>query len=126
MANISIEQLSRQIANELSKYSQDIVEGIDTSSEETAKKAVKKLKDTSPKDSKKYSKGWKVKTDKNYGQANSLTIYNKNKHQLTHLLEHGHAKAGGGRVEAKPHIGPVEQDVIKEFVAEVERVIKGG
>ncbi len=126
MANISIDQLANEIAKGLQEYSSDVIDGIDEASEKIAKNAVKKLKQDSPKDTKKYSKGWAVKTEKKYGETNSHIIYNKNKPQLTHLLEHGHAKRGGGRVEGKPHIRPVEEQVINEFTAEVEKVIKGG
>jgi hypothetical protein len=110
----------------LQEYSSDVIDGIDEASEKISKNAVKKLKQDSPKDTKKYSKGWAVKTEKKYGETNSHIIYNKNKPQLTHLLEHGHAKRGGGRVEGKPHIRPVEEQVIQEFSAEVERIVKGG
>lgn len=126
MANISIDQLANEIAKGLQEYSSDVIDGIDEASEKISKNAVKKLKQDSPKDTKKYSKGWAVKTEKKYGETNSHIIYNKNKPQLTHLLEHGHAKRGGGRVEGKPHIRPVEEQVINEFTAEVEKVIKGG
>ena len=127
MANISIDQLANEIAKGLKEYSQDVIEGIDEASERIAKNAVKELKAESPKgETKKYSRGWTVKTEKKYGETNSHIIYNKNKPQLTHLLEHGHAKRGGGRVEGKPHIRPVEEQVINEFTAEVEKVIKGG
>jgi len=126
MANISIDQLANEIAKGLQEYSSDVIDGIDEASEKISKNAVKKLKQDSPKDTKKYSKGWAVKTEKKYGETNSHIIYNKNKPGLTHLLEHGHAKRGGGRVEGKPHIRPVEEQVINEFTAEVEKVIKGG
>lgn len=126
MANISIDQLANEIAKGLQEYSSDVIDGIDEASEKISKNAVKKLKQDSPKDTKKYSKGWAVKTEKKYGETNSHIIYNKNKPQLTHLLEHGHAKRGGGRVEGQPHIRPVEEQVINEFTAEVEKVIKGG
>lgn len=126
MANISIDQLANEIAKGLQEYSSDVIDGIDEASEKISKNAVKKLKQDSPKNTKKYSKGWAVKTEKKYGETNSHIIYNKNKPGLTHLLEYGHAKRGGGRVEGKSHIRPVEEQVINEFTAEVEKVVKGG
>lgn len=126
MANISIDQLASEIAKGLKEYSQDVIEGIDEASERIVKKAVKRLKSISPKDTGEYAKGWTKKTEKKYGETNSHVIYNKNKPQLTHLLEHGHAKRGGGRVKGRPHIRPVEEQVIQEFSAEVERIVKGG
>lgn len=126
MANISIEQLANEIAKGLAEYSSDVIEGIDTSSEKIAKQAVKKLKANSPKDTGDYGKGWRVKTEKKFGETNSHVIYNKNKPQIAHLLEHGHVKRGGGRVSGKPHIRPVEESVIEQFTSEVEKVIKGG
>ena len=65
MANISIDQLANEIAKGLQEYSSDVIDGIDEASEKISKNAVKKLKQDSPKDTKKYSKGWAVKTEKN-------------------------------------------------------------
>ena len=126
MANISIDQLAKEIAQGLADYSQDVVEKVNASSEKVGKAAVKRLKETSPKDKGKYAKSWRVKTEPQVGQPNTLIIHNKDHYYLTHLLEHGHAKKGGGRVEGKPHIRPAEEQVIKEFMAEVEEAIKNG
>jgi len=130
MSNISVDQLANEIAKGLAEYTQDVIESIDEVGEKIAKKAIEQLKETSPKsnkeNAKKYAKGWAVKTDKKFGEIDSHIIYNKNKPQLTHLLEHGHAKRGGGRVQGKPHIRPVEQQIIEEFTSKVEKVIKGG
>ena len=126
MANISIDQLAKEIAQGLADYSQEVVEKVNISSEKVGKSSVKRLKETSPKDKGKYAKSWRVKTDPQVGQPNSLTIHNKDHYYLTHLLEHGHAKKGGGRVEGKPHIRPAEEQVIKEFMDEVEEAIKRG
>jgi len=127
MANINIDQLAAEIAKGLAEYSQDVVEKVNVSSEKVGKAAVKKLKQTSPKKTGKYAKSWTMSTEKAIGQPHKRIVHAKAPHyRLTHLLEHGHAKVGGGRVEGRPHIGPAEEEVIREFTREVEEVIKRG
>jgi hypothetical protein len=43
---------------------------------------------------------------------------------LAHLLEHGHAKRGGGRVRAIPHIAPAEEMGIRELEERITRALK--
>ena len=127
MANISIDQLAAEIAKGLAEYSQDVVEKVNVSSDKVGKAAVKRLKETSPKRYGKYAKSWTMKTEPEVGQPHKRIVHVKAPHyRLTHLLEHGHAKVGGGRVEGIPHVRPAEEMVIKEFMAEVEEAIKRG
>lgn len=127
MANVSIDQLAKEIAQGLADYSQEVVEKVNISSEKVGKAAVKRLKESSPKRYGKYAKSWAVKTEPEIGQPHKRIVHVKAPHyRLAHLLEYGHAKKGGGRVEGKPHIRPAEEMVIKEFVAEVEEAIKRG
>lgn len=127
MAKINVDQLAAEIARELSKYSQEIVEKINISSEKVGKAAVKQLRQTSPKRTGEYAKSWTMTTEKEVGQPHRRIIHVKAPHyRLTHLLEYGHAKVGGGRVEGKPHIRPAEEMVIQEFVREVEEAIERG
>jgi hypothetical protein len=127
MANISIDQLASEIAKGLSEYSQDVVEKVNISSEKVGKAAVKQLKQTSPKKTGKYAKSWTMATEKELGQPHKRIIHAKAPHyRLAHLLEYGHAKVGGGRVEGIPHIRPAEEMVIEEFTREVEEAIKRG
>ena len=127
MANIKIDQLVGEIAKELSKFSQEVVEKVNVSSDKVGKAAVKQLKQTSPKRYGNYAKSWVMTTEKAVGQPHRRIIHAKAPHyRLTHLLEYGHAKVGGGRVEGRPHIGPAEEMVIREFTREVEEAIKRG
>lgn len=127
MANINIDQLGAEIARELSKYSQEVVEKVNISSERVGKAAVKQLKQTSPKDKGDYAKSWNMTTEKAIGQPHRRIVHAKAPHyRLTHLLEYGHAKVGGGRVEGNPHIRPAEEMVIRDFVTEVEEAIQRG
>ncbi len=127
MATVKIDQLAAEIAKGLADYSQDVVEKVNVSSEKVGKAAVKKLKQTSPKKTGKYAKSWTMSTEKAIGQPDLRIIHVKAPHyRLAHLLEYGHAKVGGGRVEGRPHIRPAEEMVIQEFVAEVEEAIRNG
>lgn len=65
-----------------------------------------------------YSKGWKVTMEETRLGA-TATIHNTTP-GLPHLLEHGHAKRGGGRVSGRVHIAPVEDELIKDFPKELE------
>lgn len=111
--------LTKEIMSALREYTDDVVEKVEKSADEISKKGVKLLKEKSPKKSGEYARGWsRVKTKGGY-------IIKNKKYQLTHLLEKGHAKVGGGRVPARVHIAPVEEQLIDEFVKEVEKAVKG-
>lgn len=117
---VKISDLSGEITRILRTYTGEVVEGIERAKERAAKNAVKRLKKTSPKRTGEYAQGWRAKK-----VGSAWVAYNATKYQLTHLLEHGHAKRGGGRVPGIPHIGPAEDEAIKEYTEEVERVIRG-
>ena len=55
-----------------------------------------------------------------------LVVHSRNRYQIAHLLEHGHAKRGSGRVAAKPHIAAAEQRGNEKLVTTIEQKLKGG
>lgn len=115
---------SSDIADEITKalreYTSDVTEGLEQAKLEVANNTVKVLKRNSPKKTGEYAKGWARKKVRS-----AQIVHNRTKYQVTHLLENGHAKRGGGRVSGEPHIRPAEKKAIDEYVKKVEKVIKG-
>lgn len=71
-----------------------------------------------------YLKSWRVKVTTK-GDKTEATIYaTAPRYRLTHLLEHGHATANGGRVSGQPHIGPAEQWAIGEYARALKEEIE--
>jgi hypothetical protein len=113
--------LANEIAKALTEYTDEVTKGIEQEKKDKGKKAVQLLREKSPKgDTGSYAKGWTESTI-----DGKEVIYNKTDYQLTHLLEYGHVKVNGGRVDAIPHIRPVEEQISNEFLEGVKKVIKG-
>lgn len=122
---INCEQLAVEIQKQLKEYTEDIRENVWETAINVSGKAVKKLKAGSPKRTGKYAKNWTRSTD-NFG----VVIHEKGEeYRLTHLLEKGHQLMSGGRkvgeVQAKPHIAKIEEECVKEYLEETERIVRG-
>ena len=125
MSGIRIDALGAEIAKLMEEYAGEVATDTKAEAKAVAKQAVKELKQTSPEGpgSRKghYKDGWASKVESENAVSIGIRIYNKKKPGLTHLLEKGHAKRGGGRVEGIPHIGPAEKQAVKDY----ERRLKG-
>ena len=110
-----MDDLTAQITTCLRDYTNEVTDKINAAIDEVGTQMLKDVKDKSPKKTGEYKRGWKKKTETSQGGNKSVTVYNDKKPKLTHLLEHGHAKRNGGRVNAIPHIYPAEQKAIQEL-----------
>lgn len=118
-----LNQLHNEIVNELQRYSRAIEEQILKDAKETTQELVQDLKKgNKPYEDRTgdYSKGWRLKKK----GKKAYVAFNATDYQLTHLLEHGHAKRGGGRVPAYVHIAPAEDKAVTAFLEKVERAVR--
>ena len=123
---VSIDQMASVIMDGLKEYADLATDDLKAAVKKTGNEVRKQIQSTAPKASGKYSKSWSVKTTKESSNGMEVTVYSRNRYQLAHLLEFGHAKRGGGRVAARPHIAAAEQAGIESFEQAIERSLING
>ncbi|MBQ9687425.1 MAG: HK97 gp10 family phage protein [Oscillospiraceae bacterium] len=123
---IQIDQLAATVMKELEDYANTTTDGVKAAVKKAADTVKKEISATAPVRTGKYAKSWATKTTAENSHALEITVHSRNRYQLAHLLEHGHAKRGGGRVAARPHIAAAEELGIEELEREIERSIRNG
>lgn len=123
---VSIDEMDSAIMDELEKYAELASDDLKAAVKETAASVRKDIQSGAPVDTGKYKKSWSVKNVHEDSESIDLVVHSRNRYQIAHLLEHGHAKRGGGRVAAKPHIAAAEQRGNEKLVTTIEQKLKGG
>ena len=112
----------------LDSYSREVQEATNKAIDSVAKESASKLRDTSPRKTGDYAKGWKVKKERGKDGLQTAIVHNKTNYQLTHLLENGHVvrnkKGTYGRTRPIKHIAPVEEWAVDELPREIEERLK--
>jgi len=119
---IKVDDLAGEIALAVRTYTEEVGAAIEEAVKETAQALAADLRETSPKDTGEYAKGWTARKE----GPGRYVVYNKKKPQLTHLLEHGHAKSSGGRVEGRPHIKPAEERHAPQLERKIAQILERG
>lgn len=117
---VPLEGLSDAIMEALMEYNQEASDKLKDGLKKLAKETADEIKGSSPRKTGEYAKGWGVKEAYQSDYDIRITVYNKKKPGLTHLLEHGHAKVGGGRVSGVEHIAPAEANMMQKAIKVVE------
>ena len=123
---IPVGSLAAEVMKQLDDYAELTTEGMKKAVNDAGKTVKKEIQANAPVKSGKYAKSWTVKKTDESSTKLEVTVHSKNRYQLAHLLEHGHAKRNGGRTAAQPHIAPAEEIGIEQLEKEIERCIRDG
>lgn len=123
---IQIDQLSTTVIEQLTEYAEVATEDVKEAVKKASMTVRKDIEASAPRDTGDYAKSWAAKTTKESSNALQVTVHSRNRYQIAHLLEHGHAKRVGGRVAARPHIVAAEENGIEILEREIERRLTNG
>ena len=123
---IQIDQLAEAVNEQMEEYSKLSAEVVKAAVTKAGNAVKKDIGANAPKKTGRYAKSWRTKKTKESSTELEVTVYSSTRYMLAHLLEHGHAKRGGGRVKAIPHIAPAEEAAQEELMKDIERRLKSG
>ena len=112
-----------QVTKLLEEYNREVSDAMKEVLPDVAKEAANMVKTASP-GTGKYAGGWRAKVKQSGFEGVEAVVYNSKTPGLPHLLENGHAKRGGGRTAAIPHIKPAEEWVKTEAARRLEEALR--
>lgn len=123
--NVRIDQLAAAVMDGLKEYADLATEDLKKAVRKAGTSVKKDIQENAPKDTGDYGKSWTVKKIKESANSLELVVHSRNRYQLSHLLEFGHARRGGGRVAGKAHIAPAEERAVETLEQEIEKALRG-
>lgn len=121
----SIDRLAETVMEGLSEYADLATDEMKDAVRNAGKTVKKEIQKNAPEKTGAYKKSWTTKKVKETSNSLELVVYSKNRYQLAHLLEFGHAKRNGGRVSGKEHITPAEQEAVRQLERDIEKALRG-
>lgn len=118
-----IDSLAREITKGLKEYATLTEKSLKKAVLDVSKDVKEKIIEGAPEKSGKYKQSWKVTKERETANSIQTVIHSKDRYQLAHLLEFGHAKKNGGRTKAIPHIEPATRDLSDQVLQRIERDI---
>jgi hypothetical protein len=122
---IALDGLAAEITGFLKEYTDDVTAAIEDTLDTTSAAVEVDTRDNSPVKTGRYRKGWR-RTKESSGGRTRYTIHNKTQPGLVHLLEKGHAKRGGGRVAARPHLTPAYDKHVPPMEERIKKILRDG
>lgn len=122
----SIDEMNDVIMKELNEYADLAANDMKTAVKSAAKTVQSEIKENAPVRTGAYKKSWTTKKVKEDSTTLDMVIHSSNRYQIAHLLEHGHAKRGGGRVPGVAHIKPAEEKGVKQLTEDIKEALSHG
>ncbi len=122
---VRIDQLAAAVMEGLAEYADLAADDLKIAVKKAGNEVKKDIQANAPKDTGAYAKSWAVKNVRETSHSIELVVHSRNRYQLSHLLEFGHAKRGGGRVPGKAHIAPAEEKAGRTLEQEIEKALRG-
>lgn len=122
---VSVSELADAVMEGLVEYAELATEDMKAAVKKAGQTVRKEIQAGAPVKTGAYRKSWAVKTTRETSSFMEVTVHSRNRYQLAHLLEFGHAKRGGGRVPGRPHIAPAEEKGIRQLEDEIKKALEG-
>lgn len=123
MAKVTVDNFADAVEEILDDYAKEVELTARDVNETVAKNGVRLLRSKSKSvvgtKGSKYPGGW-APYYHTQGMPFYITIHNKSKPGLAHLLEFSHPTGGGGSFKGRPHIKDVEETIIKTYERELK------
>lgn len=125
--SIKIEDLAKTVQDELDKYLDVTYDQMSEAVKDAGKTVVKEISAGASEKFKgeKYANSWVAKETGRTTRSVTVTVHSPSQYRIAHLLEKGHAKRGGGRVEGRPHIEPAERKGKEQLEEDLRKALEG-
>ena len=121
---VSIDEFPKAVMAHLEEYVSMAAEEVKEAVRAVSEDVKAEIQSRAPVKTGKYKNSWTVTKVSETSQSLVNTVHSAKHYRLTHLLENGHAKRGGGRTRSFPHIAPGEDLAEKELVEIAERKLR--
>ena len=118
---VGVDGMAEAIAQSMEEYADLSNEVMNRSVTEVSRSVKKDIQANAPVRTGKYKKSWAAKKVQEAANSLTMVIHSRDRYQIAHLLEHGHARRNGDRVAAIHHIAPAEQRGAEELMEKMER-----
>lgn len=122
---VSVDGLADAVMKQLDEYNELATDDMKKAVKKAGKTVKEEINGSAPVRTGRYAKSWTSRTTAESSTDIEVTVYSPSRYMLAHLLENGHAKRGGGRVRAIPHIKPAEEIGEQQLEADITKALKG-